>query len=102
MWFFLRRKRQSHDPHLAASEMSGTHLSGSHMSGSDGGHTDGTNTPSGMYVPVRQSKIELSGEGKPIHELQSLSSTPGYQHSHYSDSRTPELQSNNHTSYELP
>ncbi|KAI7775315.1 hypothetical protein LA080_007032 [Diaporthe eres] len=103
VWFFLRRKkRQPHDKDPSGEHMSASHLSGSHMSESDGGRTGGTNTPSGMYAPVTAAKIELSAEGRPVHELQSLSSTPGYQRSHYADSRSPDPQTQSHTSYELP
>lgn len=80
--------------------MSVSHMSGAHISGSDEGRPDVSDSPSVTYI-ARTPKIELSGEGKTIHELQSLSSSPGYQHSHYPSSRSPDLQSQGHTSYEL-
>lgn len=96
MWYLLRRRRQFRSSHL-----SGSQLSVSHFPGSDEGRLHGGDTPAPMYV-ARTSKIKLSGEGKPMHELQSLSPSPEYQHSHYPGKRSPDPQSPSHTSYELP
>ncbi|KAJ0106839.1 hypothetical protein J7T55_014914 [Diaporthe amygdali] len=111
VWCFLRRKKRPqgshpsgsdpglrHDFHLSGSDEGLQH--GSHLSGSDEGLQHGFFKPSAM-PPATSPKIELSGEGKSIHELQSLSRSPGYQRHHYSDSQSPDLQSRDHVSYEL-
>ena len=112
MWFILRRKRKPNGSHVAQSDdglRNGSHSrgsddripNGSHLAGSYDGHTDGSDATSAMLV-ARDSNIELSSEGKSIHELQSLALPLGYQRHQYPASGSPDMRPPTHVPYELP
>lgn len=112
VWFVLRRKRRPNGPRLAGSddELQNGSLSrgsddrtpnGSPHGMSDYRHSDGNHAASAMLATSRP-KTELSGEGKSIHELQSLALPPGYQRPQYPNSGSTDLRPPTHVSYELP
>lgn len=114
VWFILRRKRRPDGAQLAASDdglRNGMQSrgsvdmtqNGSPFARSDDGHTYGaygSDATSAMLV-ASTPKNELSGEGKSIHELQSLAASPEYQRSRHPNSGSTDSHPPTHESYEL-